>query len=117
MGFNKPRLAKIRPEAFVLSFGLLAAPASRLSLCVFLVASPICAPPPPAAPAHTHHWSSALCLLAALSSESYPEFTSVLTYAALSCEHLLQHLSSWQPASDLSSHPWHREQCLAHRGP
>lgn len=46
MGFNKPRLAKIRPEAFVLSFGLLAAPASRLSLCVFLVASPIRAPPP-----------------------------------------------------------------------
>lgn len=113
MGFNKLRLAKIRPEAFVLSFGLSAAPASRLSLCVFLVASPI--PPPP--PAHTHHWSRALCLLAPLSSESYPEFASVLTCAALSCEHLLQHLSSWQPVSDLSSHPWHREQCLAHRGP
>lgn len=54
------------------------------------------APLPLAAPA----------LLAAPSSESYPEFASVSTPATLSCEHLLRHLSPLADCVRLSSHPW-----------
>lgn len=48
-------------------------------------------PPPVASRAPTPEPGPLLC--AALSSESHPELTAVLTHATLSCAHLLRHLS------------------------
>lgn len=71
------------------SFGLLAAPAhaggcgqASLSASPWHLAVP-----------HPLSGGNALSLPLAVSPESYPECTSVLTRATLSCEHLLQHLS------------------------